>query len=337
MIVHFRGCQSTTKHLSGGGPQGTLIALLLFLVLVNDLGFEGQTNNAGNLATCKNKIKLANEIHLKFIDDLTIAESVDMSKDVILNPNDSSLPRPTDFHSRTGHYLPESKSKVFKQLGETVSYAEKNEMKINFDKTKLMLFNTCNSVDFIPNFTMQGKELEVVHNTKLLGLHIRSDLKWKTNTHHMVVKANKKLWILRRLKILGAKAPSLVDVYLKQIRSILEFGVPVWNSSITVQEKADIERVQKNALRIILGRQYSSYENALVNLNLERLESRRTRLCLNFAIKASSHPKFKHWFKENKKPYNMRRHPKFKEVHSNHARFTKSPLGYLTKLLNSKS
>ena len=50
----------------------------------------------------------------------------------------------------------------------------------------------------------------------------------------MINRANKKLWFLRRLKALGADDEDLKDVYVKQIRSILEYGVPVWHSSLTI-------------------------------------------------------------------------------------------------------
>ena len=73
--VFYRGSQSSIKSLPGGGPQGTLLALLLFLVLVNDVGYENQVNNAGEVATSRKKIKAANQIHLKFVDDLTLAEA----------------------------------------------------------------------------------------------------------------------------------------------------------------------------------------------------------------------------------------------------------------------
>ena len=45
MVVRFRGATSSLKRLPGGGPQGTLLGLLLFIVLINDLGFEDQQNN----------------------------------------------------------------------------------------------------------------------------------------------------------------------------------------------------------------------------------------------------------------------------------------------------
>ena len=169
-------------------------------------------------------------------------------------------------------------------------------MKVNFNKTKIMIFNPCRSKKFTPNFSINGSALEVVSETKLLGLNITSDLKWKSNTSNIVKRASKRLWVLRRLKVLGADMNSLVEVYVKQVRSLLEFGVPAWQGSITIAEKLEIERVQKIATRIILGRSYISYDVALKALNLDHLEERRMRICLNFALKAEKHTKFKKWF-----------------------------------------
>ena len=181
---------------------------------------------------------------------------------------------------------------------------------------------------------MAGNELNVVEEFKLLGTVISTDLKWASNSRNLVVKAMKRLWMLRRLKNLGASSENLLDVYIKQIRCVLELAAPAWQGSITLVEKKDLERVQKCALHIILGKKYSSYEDALEYLNLENLELRRVRLCLNFALKAESHPKFSKWFIRRENLYNTRSKLKYKQVLANHARYSRSPLGYLTKLLN---
>ena len=85
-------------------------------------------------------------------------------------------------------------------------------MQINYTKTKVMVFNPCKSIDFMPDFELEGNPIEVVSEMKLLGLYITSDMKWRTNTTKMVSKASKKLWILRRLRKLGAKPNSLMKV-----------------------------------------------------------------------------------------------------------------------------
>ena len=145
-------------------------------------------------------------------------------------------------------------------------------MRINFEKTKVMLFNSCRSKDLNPEMNVEGKTIQVVEETKLLGLLITNDLKWTSNTNYLVKKAYKRLWIIKRLKILGEGAEALLEIYVKQIRCILELAVPVWNGSITLEGKAQLERVQKSALHIILGKTYTSYEDALRALQLESLE-----------------------------------------------------------------
>ena len=208
-------------------------------------------------------------------------------------------------------------------------------MRINFNKTKVITFNPCTSIDFMPDMQFENNDLEFVNEIKLLGLTIRSDMKWTSNTQNMIVKANKKLWMLRRLKSFGAREMDLVDVYSKQIRCILELAAPAWQGNITQAERNALERVQKCACYIILGSQYFSYKNALKSLNLETLESRRRKLSLKFAIKASKHSKFKAWFKPNENNVNTRlEKSKFCDVKANHARFEKSAISYLTKLLN---
>ena len=151
----------------------------------------------------------------------------------------------------------------------------------------------------------------------------------------MISKANKKLWILRRLKYIGADPLDLLEVYEKQIRCILELAAPAWQGSITQAERVALERVQKSACYIILGEDFISYSKALKTLNLDTLESRRRKLSLKFAIKASKHPKFKSWFKLKEQKINSRHeNNKYWEVRANHVRFEKSPISYLTKLLN---
>jgi hypothetical protein len=161
------------------------------------------------------------------------------------------------------------------------------------------LFNPAKSLDFMPEFNLGGNDIELVEEMRVLDLIIRSDLKWTTNTENMVLKGFKRLWMLRRLKQCGANSEELLDVYIKQVRSVLELAVPVWQSSITVQERCDIERVQRAALNIILGYRYSTYKEALQWFNIDSLEDRRVQLCSKFAHKAVKHDKFKNWFKVN--------------------------------------
>ena len=202
-------------------------------------------------------------------------------------------------------------------------------------KTKMMLFNPCTSIDFEPKIALDNHELEVVEEMRVLGVTLQSDMKWGSNTESMVSRANRKLWILRRLKGSGAREEDLVDIYIKQVRSLLEFAVPAWNGGISQAQQVDIERVQKCALHIILDDEYFSYKNAIYSLHLESLVKRREKLCLNFALKAEKHPKHVKWFRPNTEHVFTRQNkPKYCEFQAEHTTFRKSPLSYLTNLLN---
>ena len=172
---------------------------------------------------------------------------------------------------------------------------------------------------------------------KLLGLTIRNDLNWQSNTDEMTVKANGRLWMIKRLKKLGASQADLKDTYCKQVRSILEFGVPAWNYGITKQQSSDIERVQKSFLYIVLGSNYTDYTSALEKIGLETLEQRRYKLCENFVKKAIKDPKHKQWFDEYNQVGAKTRSDKTQYITPLYRleRYQRSPIPYLTDILNS--
>ena len=91
--------------------------------------------------------------------------------------------------------------------------------------------------------------------------------------------------MLRRLKQFEIKLTDLIEIFTTFIRSRLEYCVPVWNASLTEDDKKDIERIQKTALQIITGESDLDYDELLKLVNLQTLERRREDLCLDFAIK----------------------------------------------------
>ena len=152
------------------------------------------------------------------------------------------------------------------------------------------------------------------------------------------------MWILRRLKGLGASTDELLDVYIKQVRSVLELAVPVWEPALTIHEVKQIERIQKCALAIILGDQYNNYDQAREQMGIDRLSDRRIKLCENFAKKAAKSEKYQNWFNETENVENncsmtTRRKknktvPLFRAIPTRTSRYKKSPLPYLTEMLN---
>ena len=97
----------------------------------------------------------------------------------------------------------------------------------------------------------------------------------------------------------------------------------------------NIERVQKAAFSVILGKDYISYENSLSVLGMKKLENRREALCAQFARKAPKSDKVSSWFVRDQKEVNTRRTEKtVKEVQTRTSRFRKSALPYIKTILN---
>ena len=201
-----------------------------------------------------------------------------------------------------------------------------------------MLFNTSYKNDFSPKLNIDGVMLEVVKEMKLLGVIVTNDLKWHQNTQHITSKAYKRQWIINRLKQMGASITVLIDVYTKQVRSILEFVCVVWNSSLTQDNINAIERVQKSAFSVIIASRYNTHKEACQQLNMETLSKRREKLSIKFANNSSKHPIHSQWFVPYQEESVTRSEkPAFKPVQGRTERLLKSAIPYLTSLLNKKN
>ena len=115
---------------------------------------------------------------------------------------------------------------------------------------------------------------------KLFCTTITNDLDWKKNTDRIVKDANKRMVFLHKLSRFTKNKQDLKKIYILQIRSKLEQSAVLWHSSITQKCQNNLERVQKSALKIILGDSYVSYDNALKVLKLQSLKERREDLNL---------------------------------------------------------
>ena len=106
------------------------------------------------------------------------------------------------------------------------------------------------------------------------------------------------------------------------------------HSGLTKLQSAKIEMVQKKALAIVLANSYTNYESALLRLNIERLDVRREKLCLSFALKCACSHRFKHMFPLNPTTRsNMRKSKTYMEPKCNTSRFFNSTIPYLARLL----
>ena len=100
------------------------------------------------------------------------------------------------------------------------------------------------------------------------------------------------MWIIRRLKALGASETDLISVLRCQVLSVLQFAVPAWSTMISRAESRSIEAVQKNGFYLMYGAIYESYSWAKRQGNMKTQEDRRSRTFEKFTKACIKSPTF---------------------------------------------
>ena len=155
---------------------------------------------------------------------------------------------------------------------------------------------------------------------------------------NLVKRANFRLLMLRKATKFTENRDDLKDIYNSYIRSILEQSSVIWGKSLTYDNILDLERVQKNVLRIILKEEYNGYDEGLKLLNMEKLSERREKLLEKFALGCLTNKKTKMLFPLRKKKHIMKTRNKgnFMTVKAKTERWKRSTVPEIQKLLNKK-
>ena len=144
--------------------------------------------------------------------------------------------------------------------------------------------------------------------------------------------------MLHKLVDFNVPVEDLLNIFILYIRFVLEQSCQVWHSSLSLENLMDLERVQKNALRIILKGEYLSYAHALEKTGLESLVDRREQLCLKFARTCLKNENMKNMFPlNNVDSHDVRSKEKFKVTFAHTGRLKDSAIPYMQRLLNSNT
>ena len=231
MTVNWHGCRSSPRTVAGGGPHGATLGLLEYL---------SQSNNSADCVSESDRFK--------FIDDLSVLEIVNLLTVGITSFNlKQQVPSDIPLHNQ---YIPPEHLESQKWLNEINDWTLNQKMMINEKKSKTIIFNYTKNYQFTTRLTINDKPLEVIDSTRLLGTILTNDLKWESNCAHIVKKANARMEILRKVASFGTDTEDLKTIYCLYIRSLLEHSATVWHSSLTEENKNDLERVQKSALKV---------------------------------------------------------------------------------------
>ena len=278
MKVKFNGEMSDFLALIGGGPQGTLLCQIEYLVQSND--------NADSIPP---------EDRFKYIDDLSVLQLICMS----------GLPMYYDFLQHVAsdvgigdRFLPPTKYGMQETLNQLSTWTSNNLMNLNAAKCNYMIFSRSKE-QFATRLHINNTVLERKQCTKILGVWISDDMSWSRNCKETCIKAYSRMSMLTKLKYVGVRKEDLIEIYVLYIRSIAEYCSVAFHSSLTVEQSNQIERIQKTCLKVILDEMYIDYASALEMSGLDTLYDRRVKRCLDFSLKCVKHDKNRRLFPLN--------------------------------------
>ena len=314
MKVKFNGETSEFLTLIGGGPQGTLLGGLEYMV---------QSNDNAEVVPVENRFK--------FIDDLSILQLVCFSGLLVEYNFFKHVASDVGIDDK---YLPASAYQTQDHLDYISNWTQMNLMRLNETKSNYMIF-TRSKESFATRLSMNGVTLDKMPVTKMLGMWISEDMSWSRNCREIARKAYARLSMITKLKYVGVSRADLLDIYILFIRSVTEYCSIVFHSRLTKDESEMLERIQKICLKVILGGDYIDYSAALELCGLQTLSERREKRCLDFTVKALNHPKNQKMFPLNPN-YNkhIRGSEPFVVNFAKTETYKKSTIPYCQRLLN---
>ena len=294
-VVRWGEAASSARPCRGGSGQGTLLSVILFVIAVDQLikqlkakirELEGPVQHDGVAA-----VRL-------FVDDSAVLLTVDPAK------------LPVDAQGR--RVWRDVDGRVAAYCSVVESFSASTGMRLNQSKTEALVFDP--SIVFPLELrpdkngvrkpvqileSALGQKIVRVPSAKLLGIVLETGLKFNDFVAKKTSSAHKALWGLRRIKQHKVTAAHLTSAYISYVCSTLEFGMSAIWPCLTRQNVEALERVQKQATKIILDTgwtpvcpNYVAYEERLRRLGLQKLSDRWQETLNRFALKIEFDDRF---------------------------------------------
>ena len=149
-------------------------------------------------------------------------------------------------------------------------------------------------------------------------------------------KARGRICLVEKLLTNGFDPEFALEVYFKEIRSILEYGSILFHHALTLELSGKLEGIQRLVLRLLTTSMNlnMSYMESCILFCVEPLILRRETLCERFVKRIPKNEVHANLFMKRDINVNLHNKRKYQEYKSNHVRHFNSPLVALTRLAN---
>ena len=149
-----------------------------------------------------------------------------------------------------------------------VKWSREWRLTLNATKSEVAFFTKCKDGSYTPKIRIDGSEVPVVKNPRLLGVYLDRGLTFKYHAQKTSREAAEKLFIMSRVahSTWGWAKKGVKRLYHMFIGSKMNYAASAWQPSLAPSNVKFLNTVQNRALRIINGQMQPSPQDSL---NLE--------------------------------------------------------------------
>lgn len=196
----------------------------------------------------------------------------DIESDILIFADDTSL-------MASGSDPAETAAQLNRDLEKIAQWATRWKVTFNAKKSKDIIFsNKC--LNNSPPLIFGETFIERVNTHKHLGIFLTSNLDWSVQVNEVCLKANRKLAVLRSVKLLNRQTLDLL--YKLTVRSVVDYALPVYYKCLKVTDLARLENLQYKAGKVVTGAYHLTSKDKLnLELGWETISKRGDILSLN--------------------------------------------------------
>ena len=134
---------------------------------------------------------------------------------------------------------------------ELIEWCDRNYLELNVTKTKELVINFRRAKVYMDPIIIRGQPVEIVTNYKYLGTIIDNKLDWSPNTEACCMKANQRMYFLRKLKQFKVDKNILVRFYQTVIQSTMFYNQVCYLGNSKKADTARLDKVARTAAKIV--------------------------------------------------------------------------------------
>ena len=240
--VRYNNTVSRPARESCGSPQGTVSSPWLFLIYMEAM-----------LREIEPEALLRDIATGMFADDLTLWA--------------------------TGRDVPPLEQKLTQLIAIISAWNERHNMKFSdkIGKCKALLFTNNMRNKAVPRVLLDGKPLQAVTKTTLLGVVLDQHLTMKYHFEKLNREGRARMKQLCAVAntSFGPSQLSLRNMFVAYVRSVFDYAAPVWYPLMSLTHFDKLQRLQNKCIRVILGVPTSTrIQDLHLESNLQPLSAR---------------------------------------------------------------